>query len=177
MARPLLSTAVMTAIATGHATTACVIPPSAELEEEDEGFGSPPVIVASGPSDFALPGPIILDRDSDEDIVLTIVDNDLEKDLFIRMYVNYPDDVSVRANCAAPPSGERERIVECPTRNLCDGVSEGDESRQFLEAMVADQPFLPDNDEAAEGQDPNRALPEGTGHSYRAWMLICLEDD
>lgn len=154
-----------------------MIPPSAELEEDDEAFGSPPVIAASGPSEFAAPGPIILERGSEEDIVLTILDNDVEESSHVRMFVNYPDDVAVRAECEAPPTGERERIVECPMRNLCDGVPDEDESRQFLEAVVADRDFLPDNHEDATDQPANRALPPAAGFSFRAWMLICLEDD
>ncbi len=178
MARQLLNLARMTTVLAGTAgATACVIPPNAELEQQDAGHRAPPVIVSSGPGDFAVPGPLILERGSDEDIVLTVVDNDLESDLYVRMYVNYPDDTSVRAECQVGPSGERERIIECPTRRLCDGVADEDTSRQFLEALVANRAFLPDNHEEAESQDPNRALPDDAGFSFRAWMLICLEDD
>ncbi len=183
MARALLGISAMTwMLAGGAAATSCVIPPNLELDEVDGGLGASPVIVAVGAqldTDFSLPGPLILDRGGDERLTLTIADSDLAADHYVRLFVNYPDDTAVRGDCQGGPSGERERIVECPARSLCDGVDDQDTSRQFVEAMVSDRPFLPDNhpDLDDNPQPLNRAVPGDAGYSFRAWLIICTEAD
>jgi hypothetical protein len=161
-------------LAGGVAASSCVIPPDLELDEVDGGAGSPPVIVSSGPSpEFSVPGPLVLERNDSRDITLTVEDHDIDDDLYVRMFVDYPADTATRAACRVGPTGEVDRIIECPTERLCEGVDDQDTSRHFLEAMVADREFLADNNPDAEDQEPNRALPDDAGYSFRAWMISC----
>jgi hypothetical protein len=179
MARPLLNASVMRwMLASGAAATSCVIPPNLELDEVDGGTGSPPVIISSGPSpEFSVPGPLVLERNDSRDITLTVEDLDIDDDLYVRMFVNYPVDTAVRAECQVGPTGSTTRVIECPTARLCEGVDDQDTSRHFLEAMVADRAFLADNNPEARLQEPNRALPGEAGYSFRAWMISCTPAD
>jgi hypothetical protein len=181
MARPLLTLCVMGWMMTGGAAaTSCVIPPNLELDEVDGGVGAAPRIDSVGAqldTNFSLPGPLVLDRGSEERLILTIFDNDISDEHYVRIFVNYPQDPAVRASCQSGPSGELLRIIDCPARSLCDGVDDQDTSRQFVEAIVSDRPFLADNHPDAQSQPQNRALPTDAGFGFRAWLLICNPAD
>jgi hypothetical protein len=181
MARPLLTLCVMGWMTTGGAAaTSCVIPPNLEPDEVDGGIRASPRIDSVGAqldTDFSLPGPLVLDRGSDERLILTISDHDFNDEHYVRIFVNYPQDPVHRVECQGAPSGDLVRIIDCPARSLCDGVDDQDTSRQFVEAMVSDRPFLPDNHPDVVGQPQNRAVPADAGYNFRAWMLICNPAD
>jgi hypothetical protein len=155
----------------------CVWPAPVELESADGGPGSPPVIISSGPApEFALPGPLVLDRSDNPLLSLTVRDNDIDEELFVRLYVDYGIDGEqrpARSGCVIPPSGAIERVGQCAVTPVCGDIEDDDESEHLLEAMIADRRFLEETDRPPE-QPPHRGLPADAAYSIRAWIMRCL---
>ncbi len=156
-------------------SSGCVVPPPLEIGGADAGPSANPAIVSASPSELAFPGVMTVDRGDQRRLSLTLTDADLEDTLYVRIYRDYglPVQDSSKSDCSAPPSGELTRIADCSIASLCNGVDETDTSRKFVEAMVADRPFLSASDPRAEGQPPFRALPEDAAYSFRAWLMVC----
>jgi len=155
----------------------CVWPAPLDIAQADAGPGSPPVIVASGPApEFSFPGPLVLDRSDNPLLSLTILDNETDEELFVRLYVDYglPDQKPARSGCVIPPSGQVERVGECALTPVCGDIAAEDETDHFLEAMVADRRFLEETDRPPE-QAPHRGLPVDAAYSIRAWTVRCLQ--
>lgn len=160
----------------GCAAWGCVVPAPLNIEGSDAGPGSPPVIVASGPAPaFSLPGPLVLDRSDNPLLSLTVRDNEVDEELFVRLYVDYGINGQrpARSGCVIPPSGQIERVGECSVTPVCGDVPDDDEDEHLLEAMVADRRFLEETDRPPE-QPPQRGLPEDASYSIRAWVFRCL---
>jgi hypothetical protein len=175
----LVTTAPLATAAAATATGACVIPVPLELEENDAGPTSPPVILSASPPELAFPGPITLELSDQRRLGLTVRDQDREDTLYIRFFVNYTDQspTSTRADCVVPPPLplSETRVADCSIANICREDLVGS-TEHFLEAMVADREFLPDNDPRSEGQPAFRALPADAAYSFRSWKLICQTD-
>ena len=157
--------------------SACIIPPDLEIRV-DRQDSSPPIVVAVAPPEFASPGPPLLLEINDERLMsLTVEDNDFADSVYIRFFVDYnrPDRLGPRADCSAPSSGELETIVTCSMATICNAVTFGED--HFLEAVIADMPFLETSDPNAAGGLPFRALPEEASSSITSWSLRCLEAD
>jgi hypothetical protein len=155
--------------------TACVIPPELEPDTGDAGPSSPPVIVEAGPSpDFQFPGPIALARQDGRRMSLTLRDNDVDDVLYVKLYVDYgrPLPTPAYADCQAAPSGAIVRIAECPVSALCNLIN--DDQDHFLDAMVADRPFLAMD---VPDQPPYRALDDvdRAAWSIRSWIMRCAQ--
>lgn len=154
----------------------CVWPAPLNIEGADAGPGAPPVIVASGPAPgFSLPGPLVLDRSDNPLLSMTIRDNDVDEELFVRLYIDYgiTEQRPARSGCVVPPSGSVERVGECAVTPVCGDIASDDESEHLLEAMVADRAFLEETDRPPE-QPPHRGLPADAAYSIRAWLVRCL---
>lgn len=154
----------------------CVWPAPLNLEGADAGPGSPPIILTSGPApEFSFPGPLVLDRSENPLLSLTVRDNDLEDELYVRLYVDYglPDQRPARSGCVIPPSGELERVGQCAVTPVCGDIPNDDEEVHYLEAVIADRAFLEETDRPPE-QLPHRGLPATAASSIRAWMVRCL---
>ena len=156
----------------------CIVPPELQVGFSDAGPGSPPVILSAGPApDFSFPGPIILDRQDERTLSLTVSDNDVEDVVYVRLFVDYgvagPE--PAYAECQAASTGEAIRIVACPMNAICNAIDGADLDDHVLEAMVADREFLSDSDPAAEGQPQFRALrePSIAAYSFRSWTMRC----
>ena len=155
----------------------CILPPELEIVAERDD-SAPPIVSAVAPAEFTTPGPPIqLELGDERFMTLTVRDNDLADVIFVRFFVDYsrPDRTNSKAECSAPSSGEIEREVPCSMSTIGNGVSLSEE--HFLEAVVADQPFLETSDPDAAGQLPFRALPPGSSSSVTAWSLRCLENN
>jgi hypothetical protein len=182
VARPVLSARWMClslALLALLEVTACVIPPELEPDTGDAGPSSPPVIVEAGPSpDFQFPGPVVLARQDSRRMSLTLKDNDVADVLYIKLYVDYgrPTATPAWADCQAAPSGVPVRIAECPVSALCTSIGGNDASDHYLEAMVADRPFLAADD---PDQPPYRALDDiaRAAWSVRSWLMRCASDE
>jgi hypothetical protein len=166
------------AVALGVGGAACVIPPNLEPDDGDAGPSASPIIVEAGPApDFSFPGPITLQRTDLRRLSLTLRDDDVADNLYVRLYVDYgrPDPTPALDDCQAAPSGAAVRIVECGVSRLCTPIDTADQDFHVLEAMVADRPFIPDGDPAAFGQAPYRALAEAkrASSSLRSWVMRC----
>ncbi|MCP4446213.1 MAG: hypothetical protein GY811_12845 [Myxococcales bacterium] len=188
MARILLNTMGMISLATlviaaqllllVTVAGACLFPPELEAGTSDAGPGSSPVIFSSGPApDFLFPGPLFLDRQDSRTLSLTVLDNDIDDVVHVRLYIDYgrPNPEPAYAECQAAPTGEATRVLACPVNTLCNPIADTDQGEHVLEAMVADREFLQDSDPAAEGQDLFRALkdPNRAAFSYRSWIMRC----
>ena len=165
------------ALAAAALFVGCVYPAPLELDTPDAGPSAWPRIISASPAEFAFPGVVHLERGDDRQIVLTIADEDIDDNLHVRFFVDYDNpDVSVRAECAASPSGERNRLANCRTASLCSSIDVGDTQPHILEAMVSDREFLNDSNPLAEGQPPFRAVPDNAAYSLRAWVMECAAE-
>jgi hypothetical protein len=120
----LLGTAVLSAHLLG---SACIFPPELEPGSFDAGPGSSPVILSAGPApDFLFPGPMILDRQDDRTLSLTILDNDLTDVIHVRLYIDYgrPNPEPAYAECQAAPTGETTRVVACKLNSICNPIGD-----------------------------------------------------
>lgn len=171
----LLITQVLVLAAIG---ASCILPPELEVGTSDAGPSSSPVILSAGPApDFLFPGPIILDRQDERTLSLTLLDNDVDDVLHVRLYIDYgrPSPEPAYAECQTAPTGETTRVLACPLNALCNPIADTDQGDHVLEAMAADREFLADSDPAAEGQDLFRALrdPSRAAFSFRSWVMRC----
>jgi hypothetical protein len=156
--------------------SACLIPPQLEVADEDAGANSPPVILSSGPApEFSFPGPLLLDRNDERRLNLTIDDNDLDDVVYVRLFIDYnkPDPTNFASNCSAPASGDVSRIADCALTNVCFGIAADDQDEHFFEAIVADREFLDESDPLAEDQPSFRAVPADARQSSAAWTVRC----
>jgi len=160
---------------------ACLIPPDLEPASQDAGSGSPPVILSAQPTEFAFPGPILLDHSGlERPMTLEVTDADTDDTLFVQLYVDYnrlPTNAPTPAlaSCQVPPNGTATRFMACPTQTLCNSIPSTDEANHVLEAMVADRSFILDSDPDAFGQPPYRALaePEKASSTISSWVMSC----
>ncbi len=158
--------------------SACILPPPLDVESDDIGISSPPVVVEIAPQEFKSPGlPIQVEQADERNMILTVSDNDPEDLIFVRFFVDYarPDQTSFKADCSAPASGTERRQVTCSMATICNGISP--DVAHFLEAVIADRPFLDTSDPRAVGQLPFRALPPLAGSTITAWTLECVEHE
>ncbi len=158
--------------------SACIFPPELEPGTSDAGPSATPVILSAGPApDFLFPGPIVLDRQDDRTLSLTVQDNDVDDVIRVRLYIDYgrPNPEPAYAECQAASTGELTRVVACQVNSLCNPIGATDVGDHVLEAMVADREFLSDSDPAATGQSLFRALRDKTraGYSFRDWIMRC----
>lgn len=146
----------------------CVIPPPLEREDQDAALNSSPVLTGLDPR-YPSPGPIAVSPDL-EPMVLTVRDIDVGDTVWIYFYVdyNYPDPVPHLNSCQSAVSAI-ERPMNCPINALCAFDDGPPDQIHFLEAMITDRALLPD------GEPLYRALPEGTGVSFRSWLMTCAE--
>jgi hypothetical protein len=163
---------------------ACILPPDLDASATDAGPSSPPVILSASPADaYSFPGPIQVAREGSPIMVLEAIDNDLADSLYVRLYRDYRseeieevdgDPTPHVGECQTGPSLARQRFIRCLTNALCTGVPD-DNRDHVIEAMIADQPFIPDSDPAAVGQDEFRALqnPAIASWSIRGWVMRC----
>lgn len=185
LAQCLLTVAVMAALSSLVIAGAesCVVPPPLDVADPDAGPSAPPVIESAGGQGYALPGPIqLLDPSQAPEMSLTIQDVDSVSDpLYVRMFVDYgrtdlsganqkPPQTPPLETCSIPPSGTITRTGSCPVAQLCSTIT--DTNNHLLEVMVADQPFLDEN-QRLKGQPPYQGLPPNAGYSFRSWLLQC----
>jgi len=167
----------------GGMLSACLIPPDLEPASQDAGSGSPPVIKSAQPTEFAFPGPILLERGDTRQLSLEVQDGDVNDTLFVQLYVDYNRLPSLAptpayAACQAAPNETAVRLISCDTGSLCNSIAPGSETiDHVLEAMVADRTFILDSDPQAEGQPPYRALaePQEASFTSNSWVLHCLD--
>ncbi len=175
LATLLLVAQVLVLVAIG---ASCILPPELEVGTSDAGPSSSPVILSAGPApDFVFPGPMILDRQDTRTLSLTLLDNDVNDVLHVRLYIDYgrPNPAPAYAECQTAPTGETTRVLACPVNALCNPIADTDQGDHVLEAMAADREFLADSDPAAEGQSLYRALrdPNRAAYSFRSWVMRC----
>src|SRR5262245_919594 len=86
MAQPLLLVISMSCAA----TSGCILPPPLELDDPDAGLSSPPLITDNvTPVEFLFPGPLTLTPGDTRAFGFTLLDNDIDDVLFVRMFVDY----------------------------------------------------------------------------------------
>jgi hypothetical protein len=158
---PLRAAVVIAALAGG-----CVIPVGPQFDNPEDNY--PPYVVTSMPpvGDIFTPG--------DREIVVTLSDQNLNDNLFIRFLIDYPGNPAARLLLPTqlPPTGELERgTVRVQPR--CDDVGVGSGQHRLMMA-VADRPFL--NTFAGDDVDPEAPLdsvPEGAKRIRVFWILFC----
>ena len=156
------------------AMSACIFPPNLELIESDAGPGAAPVIESVSPPELAPPGPLSLTTDPlQPPMGLVIRDPDSQDaSLHIRFFLDYSaaNPSGSVTDCTIEPQGVAARAGSCPVHFICLEEDDGD---YFLEAMVADRPFLVESDPNYDPSKPFRSLPETGAASFRAWELTC----
>lgn len=166
-------------MATGAALAGagCVLPVPLELENADAGPSSPPVIQSASPVELSFPGPAVLEVGDQRRLVLTIRDQDRDDTIYVKIFVDYglPNREKERTDCVVPPSGSEIRVSDCSVQSICNAAL-ADDANHFMEAMVSDRDFLPDNDPRTEGQPPFRAVPFDAATDFRSWILRCLPE-
>jgi hypothetical protein len=150
------------------ASSGCFLPPSLEPEtESDAAPNSIPVIIDSTFTSVD----VAVRKEGQDPLTLTVRDLDVSDTVYVYFYVDYG-----RNEERGPPLGEcrgaggqHDRVLTCEINSLCYRIGLPDSGNHFLEAVVADRERL------LVGEPTNRAFPEGTGISYRAWLMQCTE--
>ncbi len=154
----------------------CILLRELEVETEDAGVSSPPVIVSAGEG-FDFPGPITLNRDNPtQEIQLTIADNDIDDTMHVRMFLDYDNQSGafLVSDCTAPASNTRLRTVFCPTDRICSTLDSADTMLHSLEVAVTDRDWLTAGDPRADGQDPLREVELPIANLViRGWSMAC----
>ncbi|WP_152629713.1 hypothetical protein [Haliangium ochraceum] len=156
------------AIVCACALGGCFLPPSLSPEgEADAAPNSVPVILETT---FPSGSVLAIRKDEQEPVTITVRDLDLSDDVFVYFYVDYgqPENGPPLNECTGP-AGQVDRTLNCDINSLCFSIPLPDTGQHFLEAVVTDQARL------RSGSPSNRAFPEGTGISQRAWLMTCRE--
>lgn len=154
------------AIACTLSSSGCFLPPSLEPETEaDAGPNSIPVIIDTT---FTSNQVAIHKEGEDPPLTLTVRDLDAGDTVYVYFYVDYglPETGPPLSECTGA-GGQHDRVLTCAIDSLCYRIPLPDNQVHFLEAVVADRERL------LMGEPRNRAFPEGTGVSYRAWLMRC----
>jgi hypothetical protein len=120
----------------------CVVPPPLTVDN-DGGVNSPPNIIGVTDPSFNArrpPDVITIDNNATQDLTVTIVENDLQDDLVLQLFVDFDPSNDADVNCAAPPPTNppsRTRTTTCVTTNLC---ADDDVGLHTLEIEVYDRP-------------------------------------
>ncbi len=146
------------------ASGACVIPIPAEVESQDGGPNSPPVILHPVPE---MPfgntaGPLL--RTDFPNVTFDVKDLDVDDVITVRVFRNFQLQPDVARQEKVVPGGEAVRPVELPTGSWCLGA-EGTNNVVF-EILVSDRPFLSD-----EVEPLFRATTGET--ASRSWVMNC----
>ncbi|WP_428262447.1 hypothetical protein [Haliangium sp.] len=145
----------------------CVVPPPLQTEQVDAGLNSIPVMVDSP---FQATGTIAIPRDQQEPVTLTVRDLDQGDSVYVFFYVDYGlPELGPPLNECRASGGKSDRQLTCALNSLCYRIPSPDDQLHFLEAVIADR------DRLDSGEPINRAFPEGTGLSYRAWLMTCID--
>lgn len=149
------------------AVPACIIPPS--LSVQDAGINSPPAITAvrSDNMDVSEPGPIVVARNSNSKLDLTLIDTDINDALYVRVFVDYTDvaPTAPRSLCNAPAGNKAERAATCQLNALCLPADVG--QTRLMRIVVFDRPVLD------VGMPAFMAMVEGGRQTGRTYQLRC----
>lgn len=102
--------------------SACVIPPSLSVDNQDAGVNSPPAIVGirSDQQDLPEPGPVTFERGRGT-LNATLLDTDVDDSLFVRVFVDYTTMVPTpaRSTCSVAGGTGPQRTLTCDIGGLC----------------------------------------------------------
>lgn len=147
---------------------ACFLPPS--LEPEVEADASPNTIPVIVDTSFQPTGVLDIQRQGQQPVTLTVRDLDESDTTYVYFYVDYgyPDPTPPLNGCEGG-GPQIDRVLSCPINSLCSATDSVPDQRHFLEAVVADRELL------LNGTSLFRTFPEGTGISYRSWLMTCVD--
>lgn len=167
---------VVLAVLTSAAVTACVVPPPLEVETNDAGLNSPPIITSA--RDAALnslrpPATLTVNlmTQPPAQLDLTLFDLDVTDELTIQMFFDYDiRPLDARVSCTSPgsPEGETTRNLSCTTSSLCLEEDVGTPDLHRLEIEVYDG--------RPEDVAPFRTPPPGALFSTWTLDLICINE-
>lgn len=154
--------------------TGCVIPPSLEVDQQDAGQNSAPIITAvrSNTEQIREPGPLKVIRGASAgSLSVEVVDTDTEDRLFVRLYVDYTieEPQAARAECLASGGGIARRDCAADLTALCtsDDVAAPPEDLPLVNVKVFDrEPMI-------AGDPPFQAMVEGGLSSGFTFRLDC----
>ncbi len=151
-------------------TTACVIPPSLQVQD-DAGVNSPPAIlsVTSDQNELAEPGPVLFDTGQNPgSLNVSLIDTDIGDTLYVRIFVDYnsPDATPARVSCTAPPTMTATRTATCALSGLCDALNDVGVQRNMT-IVVFDRPLLD------SGTPLYQAMAPGGLSTGRFYFLKC----
>ena len=160
----------------------CLFSPDLSVDEDEFTAPYPPVIFSSA-DPFEFPGPLLINRGETRILSVTVLDNDIDDTIFMRLYVDYTleNPLPALSECSAPSSEFEARILTtCPMSAVCNLIPVGaDDELHILEALVSDSPFVTDSDPIAEGQPAFRAIadPVNSTPVVRSWPFRCVENN
>jgi hypothetical protein len=166
---------VLLAVLPGAALSACVVPPPLEVETQDAGVNSPPIIQdlrdAVG-TPYRPPATLTVNLQTQPpaEISLTLFDLDVQDELTVQMFVDYDvNPLDARVSCTSPGSieGSTSRTLRCTTSGLCtaDDALTTDPHRLEIEVY----------DGRPEDMPPYRTPPEGALFSTWTLDLVCID--
>lgn len=168
LARSLHTSNVLRAVV-ALAVPGCIIPPSLSVDVQDAGINSPPAItgVRSENADIAEPGPLVVARNTNAKLDLTLLDTDLNDALFVRVFVDYTDSAPTapRSQCNAPAGKAPERAATCQLNALCLPADVG--QTRLMRVVVFDRQLL------EVGMPAFMAMPAGGRQTSRTYQLKC----
>jgi hypothetical protein len=150
----------------------CVLPPSLSLDKQDAGIDSPPAItsVRSSTQELDEPGPVefnVFPSTTDQTVDLTLIDSDINDNLYIRVFVNYfaSAPTPARVTCSALPSGSPIRTTTCDLSTLCLSSDQGNPNL-WMEIVVFDRPVQ-------DSGTPAYKATDGGLSTDRTYNLLC----
>ena len=127
----------------------CVFPPSLSVDTSDAGVDSPPAIVSvrSDLQELDQPGPVTFELGTPTQLNLTLIDTDLADTLYVRVFVDYkdqvlgpgPDPTPPRSTCIAPAK-TAQRTATCDLTGLCQTPDVG--QTRGMTIVVFDRPVV-----------------------------------
>jgi hypothetical protein len=143
--------------------TGCVIPPSLEVDQQDAGANSAPIITAvrTNTEQIREPGPLKVIRGASAgSLSVEVVDTDTAEPLFVRLYVDYTieEPQAPRAECSAAGGGLALRDCAADLTALCtsDDVAAPPEDLPLVNVKVFDRmPMIAGDPPFQHMTDPN----------------------
>lgn len=146
----------------------CFLPPS--LESEVKADAAPNAIPVILDSTLPATGLITLQKQGQQPITLTVREPDAGDTVYVYFYVDYGlPDPTPSPNACQGAGPTLDRVLDCPLNSLCELLDSSPDEIHFLEAVTTDRARL------NNGTPLFRAFPEGTGISYRSWLMTCVD--
>ncbi len=156
----------------------CLLPsPIFEQDQENHPVWVDDEQISPDPRTIVLADPIDLSTGATQSFsVGTVWDDDVEDTVYLRWFVDYDENQSIRYHDFVRPRGRRERPTHAWELDFCafSDLRRPSRERALIEAVVSDRDFLPDED----GRPPydNRLVPDDATTQVVFWWVPLTGD-